>query len=427
MNHYELPTPELLDSGHVNLSVSAEEVEQKKNVILHVFEDLGIEIFDVKETVGPSSIFYELSLPIVNDWEKAKKKYSKIFLYIDGCRADITVHDPREQVITVEVSRKEKESFSIRSAIESKAFQEGDAILPVVLGKTNMNEILVTDLVKCPHLLIAGDKDNGQKTLLDTIMLSLLYKKKPDELKFVFIAKPEVISDCYQKIQECFCAKLPGVYRSVITNCDTAIRTLDALCEEMDKRYDILYKSKMRSIEEYNRKIQNQELKFPVYPLPYIVVFIEEFGDLMLIYGKRFELSLCRLAQLSRAVGIHVVMASIRTDIITGTIKANFPARVAFPVCSTVASKVVIDSKEAKKLTDYGDMFCRVKGILERARIFSVEHREIEKVADYIYQQGTYEPYLLPEPTMIEEEGEEKDDELFDEATEIIMRNLWKK
>lgn len=427
MNHYELPTPELLDSGHVNLSVSAEEVEQKKNVILHVFEDLGIEIFDVKETVGPSSIFYELSLPIVNDWEKAKKKYSKIFLYIDGCRADITVHDPREQVITVEVSRKEKESFSIRSAIESKAFQEGDAILPVVLGKTNMNEILVTDLVKCPHLLIAGDKDNGQKTLLDTIMLSLLYKKKPDELKFVFIAKPEVISDCYQKIQECFCAKLPGVYRSVITNCDTAIRTLDALCEEMDKRYDILYKSKMRSIEEYNRKIQNQELKLPFYPLPYIVVFIEEFGDLMLIYGKRFELSLCRLAQLSRVVGIHVVMASIRTDIITGTIKANFPARVAFPVCSTVASKVVIDSKEAKKLTDHGDMFCRVKGILERARIFSVEHREIEKVADYIYQQGTYEPYLLPKPTMIEEEGEEKDDELFDEATEIIMRNLWKK
>ena len=402
MNHYELPTSELLDNGRANFSVSAEEVKQKKNAILHVFEDLGIEIFDVKETVGPSSIFYELSLPVVNDWEKAKKKYSKIFLYIDGCRTDITIPDPREQVIMVEVPRKEKESFSLRSAIESKAFQEGDAILPVVLGKTNMNETLVIDLVKCPHLLIAGDNDNGQKTLLDTIMMSLLYKKMPDELKFVFILKKsEVTQACHQKIQECFCAKLPGVDGSVITNCEAAIRTLDALCEEMDKRYDILYKSKMRSIEEYNRKIQNQELKLPFYPLPYIVVFIEEFGDLMLIYGKRFELSLCRLAQLSRAVGIHVVMASIRTDIITGTIKANFPARVAFPVCSTVASKVVIDSKEAKKLTDHGDMFCRVKGILERARIFSVEHREIEKVADYIYQQGTYEPYLLPEPTMI--------------------------
>lgn len=427
MNKHQLPTSDLLDNFGVKVLVSKEEIEQKKNAILHTFEDFGIKIFDasedVKETVGPSSIFYELSLPIVDDWEKAKKKHSKIFLYIDGYRAEITVPNPKEQVIRVEVPRKEREKFSIRSAMESEMFQKADAILPVILGKTNKNEILVADLTKMPHLLIAGGNDSGQKMLWDAIMLSLLYKKCPDELKFVFIMKPEVIPDYYQKIQERFCAKLPDADGSVITDVTTAIRTLNALCAEMDKRYEILFKAKVRNIEEYNRKIQNQELKSQPNPLPYIVVFIEEFGDLMLICGEEFELPLCRLGQISRVVGIHVVMATIRptTDIVTGTIKANFPVRVAFPVRSVAESRVVIDSLGAKKLTDYGDMFCRVKETLECARIFSVGKKELEKVANYIYQQGTCHPYLLPPVEDSEKEGAEKDP-LFEEAKRIIQK-----
>lgn len=427
MNKYQLPTSDLLDNSDVKVLVSKEEIEQKKNAILHTFEDLGIKIFDVKDDVkvmvGPSSIFYELSLPIVDDWEKAKKKHLKIFLYVDGYRADITVPNSNEQVIGVEVPRKEREKLSIRSAMESEVFQKADATLPVILGKTNKNEILVADLTKMPHLLIAGGHDGGQKMLWDAIMLSLLYKKCPDELKFVFIMKPEAIPGYYQKIQERFCAKLPDADGSVITDCDTAIRTLDALCAEMDKRYKVLYKAKVRNIEEYNRKIQNQELKSQANPLPYIVAFIEEFGDLMLICGDEFELPLCRLAQISRAVGIHVIIATGRpaTNIITGTIKANFPARVAFPVRSDAESRVVIDSPEAKKLTDYGDMFCRVKGKLESARIFSVDKKELEKVADCIHQQGACDSYLLPPVEDWKEEGEEEDP-LFEEAKRIIQK-----
>ena len=426
MDKYQLSTLDLLNDSDVKFLVSKEEIEQKKNAILHTFEDLGIKIFDtkeeVKEKVGPSSIFYELSLPVVDDWENAKKKYSKIFLYIDGYRADITVPNPNEQIIRVEVPRKEKENPSIRSAIESEAYQNSDIILPVILGKTNMNEILVTDLTRCPHLLLAGNGDNGQRMLLDVIMLSLLYKKCPDELKFVFIMKQAAIPDCYQKIQERFCTKLPETDGSVITDVTTAISTLEALCAEMDKRYEILLKAKVRNIEEYNRKLQNRELEIPGSPLPYIVVFIEEFGDLMMICGKDFELPLCRLAQMSRAVGIHVVMATIRptTNIITGIIKANFPARVAFSVRSITESKVVIDSPKAEKLTDYGDMFCRIKDTLEKARIVSVDEKEIEKVAGYICQQETYEPYLLPPIEDLEEEKEE--DPLFEEAKRIIQK-----
>ena len=422
MNKYQLPTSDLLDNSDVKVLVSKEEIGQKKNAILHTFEDLGIKISDAKAMVGPSSIFYELNLPIVDDWEKAKKKHLKICLYIDGYKADITVPNPKEQVIMVEVPRKEKENPSIRSAIESEAFQKSDATLPVILGKTNKNEILVADLVRMPHLLVAGGNDNGQKMLLDVIMLSLLYRKSPDGLKFIFIMKQAAIPDYYQKIQERFCAKLPEADGSVITDVTTAIRTLNALCAEMDKRYEILLKAKVQNIEEYNRKIQNQELEVPGSPLPYIVVFIEEFGDLMMICGADFELPLCRLAQISRVVGIHVVMATIRptTNIITGIIKANFPARIAFSVRSTTESKVVIDSPKAEKLTDYGDMFCRIKDTLEKGRIFSVDKKEIEKVAGYICQQETYEPYLLPPIEDLEEEKEE--DPLFEEAKRIIQK-----
>lgn len=421
MSQYQLPTSDLLNNFNANVLVSKEEIEQKKNAVLRAFEDLDIEIFDVKETISPSSIIYELNLPFVNDFEKVKKKHSKIFLYIDGYRAEITVPVSEKSIIRIEVPRKEKEQLSICSAIESEAFKKSDALLPIILGKTNMNEILVTDLTKCPHLLIAGDNDNGQKMLLDAIMLSLLYKKRPDELKFVFILKSEdILPSYYQKIQECFCAKLPDTDGSVIMNCDTAIKTLDALYSEMDRRYKILYKSKMRNIEEYNQKIQIKELKSLGNQLPYIVVFIEEFGDLKYIYGKRFEMSLCRLAQISRAVGIHLVIATIRPNAITGIIKADFPARVTFSVHSAKDSKVVIDSPEAKKLTDYGDMFCRIKGILNKARIFFVDVEELENIADYIYQQGTYDSYLLPP---VEDREEERGkDPLFEEAKRIIQK-----
>lgn len=419
MSNYELPTSELLDNYCVNLSVSSEEVEQKKEKILGVLDSFGMQVSRVESKVGPGTIAYELYLSHGTDLLQVRKYRKDILWSIASRGVSMQIPIPGKIALGVEVLHDVRKSIPFREAVESSAFQETNAMLPMALGMTNDNETLVADLARCPHLLIAGEQDTGKSMLLKSIVLSLLYKKKPDELKFVFMLGADGYAEVSRKIQECYWAKLPEVYEPFMVNGEAGMRTLYSLCEEVDRRFDLLRSSHSRQLTEYNQKILNNELGSNHESLPYIVVVIDELGNWMLEYSK-FELVLCRLVQLSRVVGIHIVAATRRAehDVITGTMKALFNTRIAFSVLSEMNSRLVIDHPGAENLASYGDMFYYQEGKMERVQGFYISEEELENVAAYVYQQGVSSPYLLPEPTIVEEDEEEYDDEAYEYCPE---------
>ena len=412
MNHYELPTPELLDNCRVNFSISADEVERKKEKILKVLESFDIQVSQVKSKVGPATIVYELSLRRGTDLLQARKCRKDIIWSIDSRGVSMQIPIPGELALGVEVLHDERKRIPFWEAVESSAFLETDAVLPVALGMTNDNEVLVTDLARCPHLLIAGEQGTGKSMLLRSIIMSLLYKKKPNELKFVLMLGTDGYTEVSRKIQECYWSKLPEVREPFIADKETGMRTLYSLCEEMDRRYDLLSSSRSRQLEEYNQKVRNNELESSYETLPYIVVIMDELKD-WIFENPKLELVLCRLASLSRAAGIHIVAATGRAehDVITGVLKACFNAQIAFYVPREMNSRLVLDHPGAENLASYGDMlYCR-GGKLERVQGFYIDEKDLEKVAAHSCRQGIPSPYLLPEPTIVEEEEEEYGDE----------------
>lgn len=419
MNPYKLPAPELLDNSRVNLPVSAEEVERKRKRILEVLESFDIQVNRVESKVGPGTIAYKLFLPHGTDLQQARKYRKDILWSIASRGASMQIPIPGQIALGIEVLHDERRRIPFREAVESLAFQETDAMLPIALGMTNDNEVLVVDLVKCPHLLIAGEQGTGKSMLLKSIIMSLLYKKSPDKLKFVFMLGTDGYAEASRKIQECYWAKLPEVHEPVIADGETGMRTLYSLCEEMDRRYDLLKSSRSRQLEEYNQKVRNNELGSSYETLPYIVVVVDELKD-WIFENPKLELILCRLVSLSRAVGIHIVAATGRAehDVITGTLKACFNAQIAFHVPREMNSRLVLDHPGAENLASYGDMlYCR-GGKLERVQGFYIDEKDLEKVAAHSCRQGIPSPYLLPEPTIVEEEEEEYRDEAYEDSFE---------
>lgn len=284
MNHYELPTPELLDNCRVNLPISAEEMERKKKKILEVLDSFAIQVSQVKSKVGANTIAYELYLPHGTDLQQARRYRKDIIWSIANRGVRMQIPVPGKIALGIEVLRDERRRIPFREAVESLAFQETNAMLPMALGMTNDNEVLVADLVRCPHLLIAGEQDTGKSMLLKSIISSLLYKKSPDELKFVFMLGADGYTEASRKIQECYWAKLPEIHEPIMTDNEAGMRTLYSLCEEMDRRYDLLRSSHSRQLAEYNQKVRNKELDNNYEALPYVVVMIDELGNWTLEY-----------------------------------------------------------------------------------------------------------------------------------------------
>lgn len=419
MNHYELPTPELLDNSRVNLSVSAEEVERKRKRILEVLDSFDIQVSQVESKVGPGTIAYKLCLPHGTDLQQARKYRKDILWSIASRGASMQIPIPGQIALGIEVLHDERKRIPFREAVESSAFLETDAVLPVALGMTNNNEVLVTDLARCPHLLIAGEQDTGKSMLLKSIIMSLLYKKSPDELKFVLMLGTDGYAEVSRKIQECYWSKLPEVREPFIADRETGMRTLYSLCEEMDRRYDLLKSSRSRQLEEYNQKVRDNELESSYGTLPYIVVVMDELKD-WIFENPKLELVLCRLLSLSRAAGIHIVAATGRAehDVITGTLKACFNAQIAFHVPREMNSRLVLDHPGAENLAGYGDMLYSRGGKLERVQGFYIGEKELEKVAAHSCRQGIPSPYLLPVPTIVEEEEYEYRDEAYEDSLE---------
>ena len=390
MNHYELPTPELLDNCRVNLSISAGEVERKKEKILKVLESFDIQVSQVKSKVEPATIAYELSLSRGTDLLQARKYRKDIIWSIASRGVRMQIPIPGEVALGIEILRDERKRIPFREAVESSVFQETDAVLPIALGMTNANEVLVTDLARCPHLLIAGEQGTGKSMLLRSIIMSLLYKKKPNELKFVLMLGTDGYTEVSRKIQECYWSKLPEVREPFIGQ-----------------------------LEEYNQKVRNNELESSYETLPYIVVIMDELKD-WIFENPKLELALCRLASLSRAAGIHIVAATGRAehDVITGVLKACFNAQIAFYVPREMNSRLVLDHPGAENLAGHGDMLYSRGGKLERVQDFYIDEKELENVAAYIYRQGIPSPYLLPEPTIVEEEEEGYRDEAYEDSLE---------
>jgi S-DNA-T family DNA segregation ATPase FtsK/SpoIIIE len=342
---------------------------------------------------------------------------------------------PGRGTIGIEVPNEKPAMVSMRSALASAKFQNADMDLPIAFGKTIQNEVFVADLAKMPHLLMAGATGQGKSVGLNAILVSLLYKKHPSQIKFVLVDPKKVELSIYKTIERHFLAKIPGDADAIITDTKLVVNTLNSLCVEMDNRYDLLKDAQVRNLKEYNAKFVTRRLpptdKNPHRFLPYIVVVIDEVADLMMTAGKEVEMPIARIAQLARAVGIHMILATQRpsVNIITGTIKANFPGRVAFRVSQKIDSRTILDANGADQLIGKGDMLYSTGNDLIRLQCAFVDTPEVDKIASFIGQQQGKEPYLLPEVKSENEEGGGEDfdprerDSLFEEAAQIIVQH----
>ncbi|MEI7523456.1 MAG: DNA translocase FtsK 4TM domain-containing protein [Mariniphaga sp.] len=431
---YKFPPIELLEErSSGNPQVSNEELIENKNKILQTLKNYNIEIVKIKATTGPTITLYEIVPAPGVRISKIKNLEDDIALSLAALGIRIIAPIPGKGTVGIEVPNSKPEIVSMRSLIASKVFQESDYELPLALGKTISNETFVVDLTKMPHILVAGATGQGKSVGLNAIISSLLYKKHPAQLKFVFIDPKKVELNLYSIIEKHFLAKMEGETDPIITDVQRVKNTLNSLNHEMDMRYDLLKKAHARNIKEYNEKFIARRLN----PLkghryqPYIVVVIDEFADLIMTAGKEIELPIARIAQLARAVGIHMVIATQRPsiNIITGVIKANFPARIAFKVASMVDSRTILDTPGANQLIGKGDMLVSTGNSLIRVQCAFVDTPEVESIAKYISQQPSYpSAYLLPE--CHEEGGGESDmadlknrDEFFDEAARIVVMN----
>ncbi|PWE00094.1 FtsK/SpoIIIE family DNA translocase [Marinilabilia rubra] len=436
LSSYKLPTFDLLEEHDTDSGqVGEEELISNKNRIVKTLEDYKIQIKSIKATVGPTITLYEIVPAPGVRISKIKNLEDDIALSLAALGIRIIAPIPGRGTIGIEVPNSEPEIVSMRTIITSRKFQNSKFELPIAFGKTISNETYVLDLAKAPHMLVAGATGQGKSVGLNAIITSLLYKKHPSQLKFVLVDPKKVELNIYSKIEKHFLAKLPDEEESIITDVQRVVSTLHSLTIEMDERYDLLKKAHARNVKEYNHKFVKRQLnpekghRF----LPYIVVIIDEFADLIMTAGKDVEMPIARIAQLARAVGIHMIIATQRpsTNIITGVIKANFPTRVAFKVASMIDSRTILDSPGANQLIGRGDMLITQGSDLVRVQCAFVDTPEVEQINDYIgAQQGYPSALILPEYNGGDGETAEpgevdlsKRDPMFEEAARIVVAN----
>jgi S-DNA-T family DNA segregation ATPase FtsK/SpoIIIE len=431
LSNFKFPTFNLLKQYNESISINPEELEANKDRIVDTLKNYKIGIAEIKATVGPTITLYEIVPEAGIRISKIKNLEDDIALSLSALGIRIIAPIPGKGTIGIEVPNKKSTVVSMHSVITSKRFQESQMELPIALGKTISNETFVVDLAKMPHLLMAGATGQGKSVGLNAVLTSLLYKKHPAEVKFILVDPKKVELTLFNKIERHYLAKLPDVEEAIITDTTKVVHTLNSLCIEMDNRYDLLKAAMVRNIKEYNVKFKQRKLnpneghQF----LPYIVLVIDEFADLIMTAGKEVETPIARLAQLARAIGIHLIVATQRpsVNVITGIIKANFPARIAFRVTSKIDSRTILDAGGADQLIGRGDLLYTAGNTLSRIQCAFVDTPEVEKITDFIGSQKAYaDAYLLPE-YVDDESGTSIDiditdrDKLFKDAAEIIV------
>lgn len=436
LKRYKFPPLDLLeDHGGGEISIDKEELEQKKNQIVETLLNYNISIDKIKATVGPTVTLYEIVPSAGIRISKIKNLEDDIALSLAALGIRIIAPIPGKGTIGIEVPNVKKAVVSMKSMLASDKFQHAEMDLPVAIGKTIANENYIADLAKMPHLLMAGATGQGKSVGLNALLVSLLYKKHPTELKFVLVDPKKVELTLFKKIEKYYLAKLPNEEEAIITDTKKVINTLNALCIEMDQRYELLKSAMVRNIKEYNQKMRDRKLN-PLNGhryLPYIVLVVDEFADLMMTAGKEVEMPIARLAQLARAIGIHLVIATQRpsVNIITGVIKANFPARIAFKVASKIDSRTILDAGGADQLIGRGDMLLSLNSDIIRLQCPFVDTPEVESIANFIENQDLpCETYELPEYIdpkedngRMEDDWMDDKDPMFDDAARLIVMN----
>jgi len=432
LSNYQFPPIDLLkEYSSGGITINQAELEENKNKIVDTLKNYSIGISQIKATVGPTVTLYEIVPDAGIRISKIKNLEDDIALSLAALGIRIIAPIPGKGTIGIEVPNNNPTMVSMKSVIASPKFQIAEMELPIALGKTISNETFVVDLAKMPHLLMAGATGQGKSVGLNAVLTSLLYKKHPAEVKFVLVDPKKVELTLFNKIERHYLAKLPDGGDAIITDNTKVINTLNSLCIEMDNRYSLLKDAMVRNIKEYNEKFKNRKLnpenghRF----LPYIVLVVDEFADLIMTAGKEVETPIARLAQLARAIGIHLIIATQRpsVNVITGIIKANFPARIAFRVTSKIDSRTILDSQGADQLIGRGDLLYTQGNDITRVQCAFVDTPEVDKICDFIGSQKAYpEAYLLPE-YVGEESGIKLDidiserDSLFREAAEVIV------
>jgi S-DNA-T family DNA segregation ATPase FtsK/SpoIIIE len=431
LSRYKYPHPGLLiEYPNKEVTVTTEELAANKDKIVETLINFKIGISSIKATIGPTVTLYEIIPEAGVKISKIKNLEDDIALSLAALGIRIIAPIPGRGTIGIEVPNKNREMVDARSVITTEKFMKSDRELPVVLGKTISNEVFVTDLAKMPHLLMAGATGQGKSVGLNIMLTSLLYKKHPSQLKLVLVDPKKVELTLFNKIERHFLAKLPDSEEAIITDTSKVVNTLNSLCIEMDTRYDLLKDAGCRNIKEYNKKFVNRKLnpKKGHRYLPYIVLVIDELADLMMTAGKEVETPIARLAQLARAIGIHLIVATQRpsVNVITGIIKANFPARLSFRVTSKIDSRTILDAGGAEQLIGMGDMLLSMGSEMTRLQCAFVDTPEVEEICEYIgEQQGYPDAYMLPE--YVGEEASSLDvdlddrDALFDDAARLIV------
>lgn len=432
LSRFRLPGIDLLaDHGSSNITINQEELEQNKNRIVDTLKQYNIEIAKIKATIGPTVTLYEIIPAPGVRISKIKNLEDDIALSLAALGIRIIAPIPGKGTIGIEVPNANPNVVGMKNILSGEKFQNANMDLPVALGKTISNETFVADLAKMPHLLMAGATGQGKSVGLNVILASILYKKHPSQVKFVLVDPKKVELTLFNKIERHYLAKLPGSAESIITDTKKVIYTLNSLCIEMDDRYELLKNAMVRNIKEYNAKFVQRRLNPEEGHryLPYIVLVIDEFADLIMTAGKEVETPIARLAQLARAIGIHLIIATQRpsVNVITGIIKANFPSRIAFRVTSKIDSRTILDAGGADQLIGKGDMLYSSGNDLTRVQCAFLDTPEVEKICEFIgSQQGYPEAYLLPEY-----EGEESGggldidpserDSMFEDAARIVV------
>ncbi|MCX6292224.1 MAG: DNA translocase FtsK 4TM domain-containing protein [Bacteroidetes bacterium] len=434
LSGYQYPTLDLLENyGDKKIEVNKEELEANKNRIVETLSHYNIAIDKIKATIGPTVTLFEIVPQAGVRISKIKNLEDDIALSLSALGIRIIAPIPGKGTIGIEVPNQKPEIVPMKTVLGSERFVNSDYELPIGLGKTIANEVFVADLTKMPHLLMAGATGQGKSVGLNAILVSLLYKKHPAQVKFILVDPKKVELTLFKTIERHFLAKLPGEGEAIITDTKKVVHTLNSLCMEMDQRYELMKDAQVRNIKEYNAKFIARKLnpnnghKF----LPYIILVVDEFADLIMTAGKEIETPIARLAQLARAIGIHLIIATQRpsVNIITGTIKANFPARLAFRVTSKIDSRTILDTGGADQLIGRGDMLLSTGADVIRLQCAFVDTPEVEKITEFIGSQRGYpDAHLLPE--YIDEAGEgsreidmDDRDALFEEAASIIVQH----
>ena len=434
LSDYRFPTVELLDEPKdKSIIINEEELKENNDKIIKTLADYKIEISKIKATVGPTVTLYEIVPVAGTRIAQIKRLEDDIALSLAALGIRIIAPIPGKGTIGIEVPNKKPTTVYMRTMITAQKFQNAEMELPIAFGKTISNEPFITDLTKMPHLLMAGATGQGKSVGINVVLTSLLYKKHPAEVKFVLVDPKKVELSIFETIERHYLAKLPDSEDAIITDTKKVVNTLNSLCIEMDNRYELLKNAQVRNIKEYNTKFKARQLnpneghRF----LPYIVLVVDEFADLIMTAGKEVELPIARIAQLARAIGIHLIIATQRpsVNVITGVIKANFPARIAFKVAQKIDSKTILDGSGAEQLIGRGDMLYSQGNEPVRIQCAFIDTPEVKRITEYIGAQRAYaNAYLLPEyvgpdsePTDLSDFDPSERDSMFREAAEIVV------